>query len=117
MVNNRVMSMIGMATKAGKTVSGEFMTEKAVKGGNAALVIIAEDASENTKKKFHNMCTYYKVPYYILGRKEELGHSMGKEIRATLAVTDSGFKNAIEKQLNGLEKKNGGSKYGESENQ
>ena len=94
------MSMIGMATKAGKTVSGEFMTEKAVKGGKALLVIVAEDASENTKKKFQNMCTYYKVPYYILGRKEQLGHSMGKEIRATLAVTDSGFKTAIEKQLN-----------------
>jgi ribosomal protein L7Ae-like RNA K-turn-binding protein len=92
--------MIGMATKAGKTVSGEFMTEKAVKGGKALLVIVAEDASENTKKKFQNMCTYYKVPYYILGRKEQLGHSMGKEIRATLAVTDSGFKTAIEKQLN-----------------
>ena len=92
--------MIGMATKAGKTVSGEFMTEKAVKGGKALLVIVAEDASENTKKKFQNMCTYYKVPYYILGGKEQLGHSMGKEIRATLAVTDSGFKTAIEKQLN-----------------
>ena len=92
--------MIGMATKAGKTVSGEFMTEKAVKGGKALLVIVAEDASENTKKKFQNMCTYYKVPYYILGRKEQLGHSMGKEIRATLAVTDSGFKTAIEKQPN-----------------
>ena len=76
------------------------MTEKAVKGGKALLVIVAEDASENTKKKFQNMCTYYKVPYYILGRKEQLGHSMGKEIRATLAVTDSGFKTAIEKQLN-----------------
>ncbi|MCI9053008.1 MAG: 50S ribosomal protein L7ae [Lachnospiraceae bacterium] len=100
MKNNGVMSMIGMATKAGKTVSGEFMTEKAVKGGKALLVIVAEDASENTKKKFQNMCTYYKVPYYILGRKEQLGHSMGKEIRATLAVTDSGFKTAIEKQLN-----------------
>ncbi len=100
MANSGVMSMIGMATKAGKTVSGEFMTEKAVKGGKALLVIVAEDASENTKKKFQNMCTYYKVPYYILGRKEQLGHSMGKEIRATLAVTDSGFKTAIEKQLN-----------------
>ena len=52
MKNNRVLSLIGLATKAGKTVSGEFSTEKTGKG---LLVIVAEDASENTKKKFRNM--------------------------------------------------------------
>mgnify|MGYP003196020549 CR=1 FL=1 len=50
MKNNRVLSLIGLATKAGKTVSGEFSTEKSVKTGKGLLVIVAEDASENTKK-------------------------------------------------------------------
>ena len=99
MKNNGVMSMIGMATKAGKTVSGEFMTEKAVKGGKALLVIVAEDASENTKKKFQNMCTYYKVPLCVFGGKEELGHAMGKEMRASLAILDEGFAKAMGKQM------------------
>ena len=31
MKNNKVLSLIGLATKAGKTVSGEFSTEKSVK--------------------------------------------------------------------------------------
>ena len=55
MKNNRVLSLIGLATKAGKTVSGEFSTEKSVKTGKGLLVIVAEDASENTKKKFRNI--------------------------------------------------------------
>ena len=55
MQNDRVLNLIGLAQKAGKVVSGEFMTEKAVKTGEAALVILAEDASENTQKKFRNM--------------------------------------------------------------
>ena len=46
------LSLIGLAAKAGKVVSGEFATEKAVKGRTAYLVLIAEDASENTRKKF-----------------------------------------------------------------
>ena len=46
MKNNRVLSLIGLATKAGKTVSGEFSTEKSVKTGKGLLVIVAEDASE-----------------------------------------------------------------------
>ena len=59
MIQNKALSMISLATKAGKTVSGEFCTEKEVKTGRAALVIVAGDASENTKKKFRNMCDYY----------------------------------------------------------
>ena len=37
----KVLNMIGLATKAGKTVSGEFSTEKAVKTGKAWLVIVS----------------------------------------------------------------------------
>ncbi len=92
---NRMMSLIGLATRAGKTASGEFSTEKTVKNGQAKLVVIASDASDNTKKKFSNMCTYYQVPYLITSDKEALGHCMGKEYRASLAVSDENFANAI----------------------
>ena len=91
--------MVGMAMKAGKVVSGEFSTEKAVKTGKAFLVIVSEAASDNTKKMFRNMCSYYEVPMYVYGTKEDLGHSMGKEFRASLAVTEEGFSKSIEKRL------------------
>ena len=100
---NRIFSMIGMAMKAGKVVSGEFATEKAVKTGKAWMVIVSAAASENTKKMFRNMCTFYEVPMYVYGTKEDLGHSMGKEFRASLAVTDEGFAKSIEKRLNEAE--------------
>ena len=50
--------MIGLATKAGKVASGEFSVEKMVKSNKAYLVIVADDASDNTKKMFTNMCTF-----------------------------------------------------------
>ena len=96
---NKILSMVGMAMKAGKVVSGEFSTEKAVKTGKAFLVIVSEAASDNTKKMFRNMCSYYEVPMYVYGTKEDLGHSMGKEFRASLAITDEGFAKSIEKRL------------------
>lgn len=101
---DRIFSMIGMATKAGKTVSGEFATEKAVKTGKAFLVIVSEEASDNTKKMFRNMCTFYEVPMYTYGNKDDLGHSMGKQFRASLAVTDEGFAKSIEKRLKEAER-------------
>ena len=57
---DKVLSLIGLATKAGQTASGEFMTEREVKTGRAALVIVAGDSSDNTKKKFRDMCEFYK---------------------------------------------------------
>lgn len=96
---NKAFSLLGLATKAGRTVSGEFMTEKAVKEGSARLVIVGTDASANTKKNFRNMCGFYRVPYFEYGTKEELGHAMGKEMRASLAVIDDGFAKSLKKHL------------------
>ncbi|MDO4523400.1 MAG: ribosomal L7Ae/L30e/S12e/Gadd45 family protein [Eubacteriales bacterium] len=112
MNQNKVLSLIGLATKAGKTVSGEFSTEKAVKLGTACLVIVSEEASDNTKKKFQDKCSFYEVPIFIYGTKVELGTAMGKEFRASMAVTDPGFSDAIVKLLT---KTNGGSEYVENE--
>lgn len=99
MRQNKILSLIGLATKAGKTMSGEFSTEKAVKTGVACVVLVSEEASENTRKKFQNMCTFYEVPLYFYGTKLEFGAAMGKEFRASLAVTDPGLSNAIIKEL------------------
>lgn len=99
MQQDRILSGISLATKAGKTVSGEFSVEKAVKEGKACLVVVSAEASDNTKKMFKNMCTFYKVPLYYYGAKAELGHFMGKEFRASLAVMDEGLAASVERQL------------------
>lgn len=100
MNHKKVMSLIGLSMKAGKIASGEFAAEKAVKTGKAYLVIASLEASDNTKKKFRNMCEYYQVPYYEFGEKAELGAAIGKEFRASLAVTDANLASALEKQMN-----------------
>lgn len=99
MNRNSVFSLLGLAMKSRNVVSGEFTTEKSVKEGSAKLVLIAEDASDNTKKMFHNMCEFHQVPMYEYGTKNELGHAMGKEMRASLAITDAGFAKTINKKL------------------
>ena len=98
-MQNKILSLIGIATKAGKTVSGEFSVEKAVKDGKAVVVVVAEEASDNTKKMFTNMCNFYDVPLYIYGTKDELGNAMGKQMRASMAITDEGLGRALEKQI------------------
>lgn len=95
----KIYNLLGIATKSRNVASGEFSAERAVKEHKAALVVVAGDASDNTKKMFTNMCTYYNVPIYFFGEKDDLGHAIGKEFRASLAVLDKGLADAIEKQL------------------
>lgn len=96
---NKLFSMIGLATKAGVTVSGEFSVEKAIKDRKAYVVIVSEEASENTKKKFTDKCTFYKVPVFITGSSAEMGDATGNESRMSLAVLDKGFGEKIIEML------------------
>lgn len=96
---DKVLSLLGLAARGRNLVSGEFSTEKAVKEGKAALVVIGSDASDNTKKMFTNMCNYRNIPIRFYGLKEELGKAIGKEMRASIAVTDAGMAANIIKHL------------------
>ena len=51
---------------------------------------------------FTDMCNYYDVPFYIWGRKEELGAAIGREYRASLALTDAGFRDVWIKQVKSM---------------
>ncbi len=96
---NKVYSMLGIAAKSANMVSGEFSTEKAIKNGKAYLVILASDASENTRKHFSDMCAYRGIPVISYGERQELGHAIGKEMRANLAITDRGLADSIRKLI------------------
>ena len=102
MNQDKILSMIGLATKAGCVVSGEFSVDKAIKAGKAELVIIADDASARTKKGFVDACAYYELPLVIYKDKESLGHSMGKQFRASLAILDKGFADSLLKKCREL---------------
>lgn len=103
MHKNKVLAYLGLATRAGKTASGEFSVEKSVKQSKSKLVIVSEEASENAKHNFRNLCTYYKVPLYVFGTSEELGKAVGKSFRMSLSVEDEGLAEAAIRQLEEME--------------
>jgi ribosomal protein L7Ae-like RNA K-turn-binding protein len=80
-------------------VSGEYQTLEAVKKGSAMLVIVAEDASDNTKKLFSDKCSFYKVPIFRYGTKENLGRAVGKDMRSSVGICNEGLAEAIIKLI------------------
>lgn len=91
MTRDKVLAMLSLAHKAGKLKSGEFAVEKAVKSRQAKLVVVAQDASDGTKKSYRDSCRHYHVQCVEYGDKAALGEAIGKDMRAALAVCDEHF--------------------------
>ncbi len=91
----KIYSLLGLSKKVGFAQGGEFLTEKAVKSFKSSLILVAEDASDNTKKNFSDMCAFYKVPFYTFGTKDDLGHSIGTEFRASVTINNAGMAKKI----------------------
>lgn len=89
---NKLINMLGLAKRAGKLSGGETAVLEAIRSGKAELVLIATDASDNTKKMFNDKCTYYGVPVYECISKNDFGH-------ASLVISDRNFSDAIRKLL------------------
>ncbi|MBE5837646.1 L7Ae/L30e/S12e/Gadd45 family ribosomal protein [Butyrivibrio sp.] len=95
----KLLGTLGLCQRAGKLKSGEFAVLEAIRKKTAVMVIVSNDASDNTKKEFNDKCSYYKVPIYFYGNMDELGHAIGKDVRTSLAITDAGFAKTLIKNL------------------
>jgi ribosomal protein L7Ae-like RNA K-turn-binding protein len=91
MKDNQWMSLLGLANRAGKVISGEELTVKQIRSGKAKLILLSADASRNTEKKITDKCNSYEVPMKIVENRHLLGQAIGKEARVVVAVMDDGF--------------------------
>jgi len=105
---NRIYSFLGLAQKAGKLLSGDETCERAVKQDRVNLILVAEDASDNTKKKFKDICQYRNIDIVFFGEKKQLGKHIGKDESSVLAVTDVGFSKRIKELVGIYAQQNGG---------
>ncbi|MBD7907090.1 YlxQ family RNA-binding protein [Sporosarcina gallistercoris] len=104
MISNetKIYQLLGLAARARKLTTGEELVVSEVRAQSAKLVILSEDASDNTNKKLSDKCNSYNVEKHVFGSREALGHAIGKESRVVLAVTDSGFAKKLSSLLNEL---------------
>ena len=93
-MQNNIYSMIGLCMKAGKLAFGSDMCEEKIKCNKVRLLIIVEDASDNTKQKFNELCGN-RVQYKEFGTIDDLSHAIGKENKAIVGIMDEGFSKKI----------------------
>ena len=91
MKEQKWMSLLGLANRARKIISGEELALKEVRSGKAKLVLLSKDASINTAKKITDKCNSYNVPLKLVENRQLLGQAIGKEARVVVAIMDNGF--------------------------
>lgn len=101
-MNQKLLNLLGLATKAGFVVSGEDSVLDAIRKKQAKIVFVAKDSSENTYDKFNKKCYFYNIELNSSLSEEEISHSIGKT-RKIIAITDTGFYNLIKKSIGGVE--------------
>ena len=108
----KVISLIGIAKKAGKVLSGTDRvvesTRKREKNG-VKLLLCSADASQNTLKRIGNTSAFYGVPFYKLSiEKSELARITGSDaLVSVIGITDAGFCKAMTERLSENEKADG----------
>lgn len=100
MMDNRILSSLGLCSKAGKLIFGVPMIIEAMqKGKRIYLVLEAGDTSDNTHKKITDKCSFYGVEKIKLAFDGgTIASAVGKSSSlAAIAITDEGFYKMITK--------------------
>ena len=104
MNEKKILSLLGIARKAGKAVLGTDMTVESIrkKSSSVKIILMASHASQNTVKRIKNTSEYYGIHLICLSAdKIELAQLMGHSSElSVIGVTDSGFADAMKKAEN-----------------
>lgn len=99
---DKIMAMLGLCMKAGKLAYGSDMCEEKVKYKQVSLLIVADDASTNTKEKFSRVAKNNNIKIYFFSTIDELSSRIGKNNKAVYGIMDQNFAKKMNQLLEGV---------------
>ena len=95
--SKKVLGLLGLAAKARNITFGADSTLQEIQKGKIKLLILAEDCSERTKRKFVEVAKQYNISTMICSNIEDLSKAIGKQNKAIIGVKDINIATEIEK--------------------
>ena len=99
-MTEHILSMLGLALKAGRVEVGEEPVGAAARAKKARVIFVAQDAAPSSVRRaqsFARTCSTLCVT--LPADKDALGRSLGRSSVAMCAVTDIGFAESLVKKL------------------
>lgn len=98
-LEEKISSLLSLANKAGKAVSGSDKVMGTLRKGEAAILILAADISSESKAKFLAVAQRAGVETFMFSMKDRLGGPLGKEVRTAIAVQRGSFAETLQLDL------------------
>ena len=101
---NKVLNTLGLCACARKISYGETLL-KEIKSKKVYFVVVASDASDNSKKKLTDKCKFYNCEYAIISDKESISKAIGRlDLVSAVGVKDF---NLVKKLKENIERDGG----------
>lgn len=93
----KLLGLLGFAARARRLVCGTDICRDEIRRGKLSFVLVASDASANTKKRIADACRYYSADIcHIPVTSDALSSRIGKSAATmVVGITDINFINGI----------------------
>lgn len=103
-MTEHILSMLGLALKAGRVEVGEEPAGAAARAKKARVIFVAQDAAPSSVRRAQSFArTGSTLCVTLPAGKDTLGSSLGRTSVAMCAVTDIGFAESLVKKLAALD--------------
>lgn len=86
-----VLQLVGLARRAGYAVVGTQAVRVAARRGELSVVIVAEDATENARKRMRGLTLEPKLEVVTFGTRSGLGQAVGRRQAVVVGIRDRGL--------------------------
>lgn len=91
-MNNKLLSLLGIARRAGRLTMGFDAAAESIKKGESKLLLLSDDLSEKSKKSIGYTAQQNGVEVLITGcTMSDTGNALGRKQTGIISVNDSGF--------------------------
>jgi len=94
-LNSKLQGMLGLCIRARKVSMGTEEAKKAIRAKKAKLVLLAENASDRTKKDINDICSHYKVDLLCDDFADIFYQLTSRDVMKVMSVNDDGFAREI----------------------
>ena len=103
-MTEHILSMLGLALKAGRVEVGEEPVGAAARAKKARVIFVAQDAAPSSMRRAQSFArTGSTLCVTLPADKDALGRSLGRSSVAMCAVTDIGFAESLVRKLAALD--------------
>lgn len=96
-MNDKVLNLLGLACRAGKTISGDGAALKHLKRKTVPLLFLASDSGHDNGEKYRRLAERKGIALIDKYSRDDLGNAVGKAQCVIVLLDDQGFAKAIEK--------------------